>query len=250
MTQPVSLEEYARQADQSVAEAADQASQDLRNFSLPYISEGKPTGVDWNFVEAKEGKRYLQGYVPADNQGRVIGQSGVTIASGIDLGQHGPSDMKALNLYQGLIDRLTPYMKPTLRGAAAQDFLKKNPVSISDEEARMIDERAQTKRYNDVAGQYNAAVANEYGKNPPRFQGLPQGAQTAITDLAFQYGNLAARTPVFWDQVTTGQWQAAQDNLWNFHDAHEGRRREEAGLLSADIGSGLLPPPSIATGRR
>ena len=43
---------------------------------------------------------------------------------------------------------------------------------------------------------------------------------------------------------------AAQDNLWNFHDAHEGRRREEAGLLSADIGSGLLPPPSIATGRR
>ncbi|MBW9248887.1 MAG: hypothetical protein GJU72_07425 [Acidithiobacillus ferriphilus] len=75
------------------------------------------------------------------------------------------------------------------------------------------------------------------------FWSLPTGTQTAIVDLAFQYGpNLSVRTPNYWKQVTTGQWQAAIDNLRNFGDAYGPRRNAEANLISADIANGELPP--------
>ena len=251
MREPVSLEEWA---DQRVRESADLASRDMRHISLPYIDEERPAGVDWNFVEGREGVRRLDGYMPTDNgkaDGKVVGDSGVTVASGFDLGQHSPSDLKAMGLYQGLIDRLTPYMKPGLRREAAQKFLKDNPLAISDEEARMIDRRAQIKSYDDLAGRYNAATRNAYGPTgAPRFQDLPQGAQTAIADVAFQYGSLAAQTPNFWRQVTSGQWQGAYDNLMHFGDDHETRRKEDAGLIGPDIRSGLLPTPPSQPPRR
>jgi len=252
MQAPVSLEEWA---DQRVRESADRASRDMRHISLPYLDEKRPAGVDWDFVEEEEGERKLRGYMPTHNgkaDGKVLGDSGVTIASGFDLGQHSPSDLKAMGLYQGLIDRLTPYMKPGLRKEAAQKFLKDNPLAISDEEARMIDRRAQIKRYDALASRYNAAARNAYGAAPaPVFQDLPRGTQTAIADVAFQYGNLASRTPNFWRQVTTGQWQDAHGNLLNFQDDHKSRREEEARLLAPDIRAGLLPapPPPKPTGR-
>jgi hypothetical protein len=250
MREPVSLEEWT---DRRVRESADNASRDTRTLSLPYIDEERPAGVDWNFVERREGVQRLDGYVPTENgkaDGKVVGDSGVTVASGFDLGQHSPSDLKAMGLYQGLIDRLTPYMKPGLRKDAAQKFLKDNPLSISDEEARMIDRRAQIKSYDDLAGRYNAATRNAYGPAAAaRFQDMPQGAQTAIADVAFQYGNLATETPNFWRQVTTGQWQGARDNLMDFKDAYRTRREREAGLLDPNIQSGLLPAPPRTPGR-
>lgn len=135
MAEPISLEEWA---DRRVRESADRASRDMRTLSLPYIDEERPAGVDWNFVEGREGARRLDGYMPTENgkpDGKVVGNSGVTIASGFDLGQHSPADLKAMGLYQGLIDRLTPYMKPGLRKETAQKFLERNPLAISDEEA-------------------------------------------------------------------------------------------------------------------
>lgn len=108
----------------------------------------------------------------------------------------------------------------------------------------MIDRRAQIKKYDDLALQYNAATRNAYGAaSAPVFQDLPVGAQTAIADIAFQYGNLASRTPNFWRQVTTGQWQDAHSNLLDFQDDHRTRREGEANLFAPDIRSGLLPPP-------
>lgn len=244
MTEPVPLDETA---DQRVRDSADLASRDMRHISLPYIDEERPVGVDWGFIERREGVRRLDGYVPTHNgkaDGKVLGDSGVTIASGFDLGQHSPPDLKAMGLYQGLIDRLTPYMGPGLRKEAAQKFLEKNPLTISDKEARMIDRRAQIKRYDDLASQYDAATRNAYGAALAiRFRDLPQGTQTAIFDVAFQYGNLASRTPNFWRQITTGQWQEAHNNLLDFKDDYGHRRRKEAGLLAPDIRAGLLPAP-------
>jgi hypothetical protein len=152
-----------------------------------------------------------------------------------------------MGLYQGLIDRLTPYMKSTLRGTAAKEYLAKNPLRISDEEARLIDRRAQIKSYNDLAGRYNAATRNAYGATPaPRFQDLPPGAQTVIADVAFQYGSLPVKTPNFWQQVTTGQWDAAYNNLMNFGDKYGPRRELEARLLDRDIRAGRLPAAPLS----
>lgn len=49
--------------------------------------------IDWKFIAAREGAEVLIGYVPMKN-GKVFGISGVTIATGVDLGQRNESDLK------------------------------------------------------------------------------------------------------------------------------------------------------------
>jgi hypothetical protein len=49
--------------------------------------------------------------------------------------------------------------------------------------------------------------------------------------VAFQYGDLAKKTPNFWKQVTSGDWGAAKRNLLDFQDKYPTRRKKEAALL-------------------
>jgi hypothetical protein len=161
----------------------------------------------------------------------------VTIAAGFDLGGRNAADLQALGLPEDLITALTPYLG--LRGQAAQDYLVLNPLNITREQAQQVDALVFNSFYNAVARNYNAAAAPGL-----RFQGLPGEAQTAIVDLAHQYGtNLAAATPNFWRQITTGQWQEAYNNLMNFGDDYSPRRQAEAGLLLNAINAGTLPVP-------
>ena len=228
-----------------IAAAAAAAARNAEPYmSLPYIDEPRRPGPDSDYLEKKEGARKLKGYVPTYKSGKVVGKSGVTVASGFDLGQHDDRELRAMGFFPGLRDRLRPYMTKKLQGQAALNFVKENPVSITNEEARMIDRRAQTHKYDRIAGLYNAATARNYGPGAPRFEDLPSRTQTAIIGLSYQHGhNLAVATPDYWGQITSGQWQAAQDNLWNFGDAFETRRREEAELLKLDIAAGRLPAP-------
>ncbi len=65
-----------------------------------------PENIDWNFIAKEEGKRILKGYVPLPDKSK----SGVTIASGFDLGQHNESDLKGLKLSAALMKKLKPYL--------------------------------------------------------------------------------------------------------------------------------------------
>ena len=65
-----------------------------------------PENIDWNFIAKEEGKRILKGYVPLPDKSK----SGVTIASGFDLGQHNESDLKGLKLSAALTKKLKPYL--------------------------------------------------------------------------------------------------------------------------------------------
>jgi len=196
-----------------------------------------PAGVDWNFVRAREDVR-TDGYVPPDSHSHPDADSGVTIASGFDLGCRTAADLRKLGLPDDLVTSLTPYLG--LRGQAAQDYLTAHPLTITSPQQQTIDTPTFTSSYNKVADNYNAAQTTG-----TRFQDLPRSAQTAIVSVAHQYGtNLASATPHFWDQVTTGRWQDAQDNLMNFGDAHKSRRRLEGALMSDAISAGNLPPPS------
>jgi hypothetical protein len=49
--------------------------------------------------------------------------------------------------------------------------------------------------------------------------------------VAFQYGDLARRTPNFWRQVTEKKWADVIANLRNFGDHYATRRNVEADLL-------------------
>ncbi|MBK4668428.1 hypothetical protein JJQ10_15500, partial [Enterobacter hormaechei] len=65
--------------------------------------------------------------------------------------------------------------------------------------------------------------------------------RTAIVSVSYQYGqNLAAATPEFWKQVTSGRWADAVKNLNNFKDNFPTRRQSEAALIQADIAAGKL----------
>ncbi|HKU54888.1 MAG TPA: pesticin C-terminus-like muramidase [Rhizomicrobium sp.] len=199
-----------------------------------------PAGVDWGFINEREGV-LTRGYVPPDEHDLPDANSGVTIAAGFDLGRRTAADLRRLGLSDDMVTSLTPYLG--LRGQAAQDYLAAHPLNITQQQQQAIDTPTFTSAYNTVADNYNAAQ-----RTGTRFQDLPRSAQTAIISVAHQYGtNLAAATPHFWTQVTTGRWQDAHDNLMNFGDAYQSRRRLEAGLMSDAINAGNLPPaPNIA----
>jgi GH24 family phage-related lysozyme (muramidase) len=56
-----------------------------------------------------------------------------------------------------------------------------------------------------------------------------------VASVAFQYGDLSRRTPNFWRQVTSGDWDAALNNLRHFGDKYPTRRNKEADLLAKDL---------------
>jgi len=76
--------------------------------------------IDYTFLSDRKGGRKLLGYVP-DGGGS---KSGVTIATGFDLGQRNEADLKKLKLSKTLIDKLKPYLGLTKKSAI--DAIKKN----------------------------------------------------------------------------------------------------------------------------
>jgi len=193
-----------------------------------------PVGVDWKFIAEREGSR-TDGYVPLDKNKHPDANSGVTIAVGFDLGGRKVTDLQALGLSKDLTETLTPYLG--LHGQDAQNYLDSHPLNITADQAQQINTSAFNSYYNAVSNNYNND--NVIGV---RFVDLPQGAQTAIVSVAYQYGtNLSVATPNFWTQVTNGKWQEAYDNFMNFGDGYRTRRQLEAGQMLQAIQTGLLP---------
>lgn len=173
-------------------------------------------GVDFGFIKDLEGYK-TTGYVPKKD-GEVLGESGVTIASGFDLGQRGVQDLAGLP--EDLAIKLLPYL--SLKGKDA-DTIASN-LKVSKEEADIINEFAKQKAMSRLSRQW-------FGTTGTSFESLPSNKQTAVASVAFQYGDLAKKTPNFWRQVTDGDWSAAKRNLLDFKDKYPTRRKKEAALL-------------------
>jgi len=173
--------------------------------------------IDFKFIEALEGNVY-EGYVPNPK----TSQSGVTIACGFDLGQRSAVELHHL-FSKVLADKLSPYVG--LKKQQACDALKKLPLMISRSENAEINAQCKDEAELKLVTLWRNAQVNV------EFSDLSSACQTVIASVAFQYGNLAKRTPHFWRQVTSGDWQGAVDNLRNFGDAYSSRRNKEADLL-------------------
>jgi hypothetical protein len=197
--------------------------------------------IDIDFIrihESQDGRLYTTAYIPT-SKGIVSGKSGTTIGAGIDLGQMSLVQLQDLgNLSAAFVQLLTPYLgqNPGVNshatGQAALTYLNAHPLVIPQSDQSQLEtlqDDVEQKTIEQVVQNYNAVAYTN-------FWSLPGGAQTAIIDLAFQYGpNLAAKAPQFWKQVTTGQWQAAVDNLNDFGDQYPIRRKKEADKISNDI---------------
>jgi GH24 family phage-related lysozyme (muramidase) len=184
-------------------------------------SLSSPLKIDFKFISKLEGSS-CTGYVPDPKNS----QSGVTIASGFDIGQRSESELK--QAFTGdLCLKLLPYSNKNKQDAC--DTLARQPLIISQEEADNINFYSHKNAQKKLIQEWQAA--NSYTD----FELLCSECQTVVASVAFQYGSLAIKTPNFWHQVTSGDWQAAYQNLRNFGDKYPSRRNTEADLLATKL---------------
>lgn len=184
-----------------------------------------PLAVDFAFIHRLEGAQVTVAYVP-DPEGS---DSGVTIASGFDLGQRRLDDLRSLGLSDALCTRCEPYLG--LKKHDAVSKLELEPLTLTDDEALAIDKAVRRQHLDQLIRGFNAA-------SDVSFEDLPPACQTVVASVSFQYGAaLGSRTPNFWRQVTSGDWEGALGNLRNFGDRYRTRRNKEADLLATVVES-------------
>ena len=168
----------------------------------------------------------MDGYVPDPHGSR----SGVTIATGFDLGARNANDLRLLNLPRDLVAKLTPYLG--FQSHDAVRVLRRAPLTITEAEAAAIDRAVKARATADLIAAYDAAAP----AGSPGFAGLPAAAQTVIASVAFQYGSLPAAAPRFWGLVVARDWAGAVRELRDFGDSYPTRRNLEADLLETVVG--------------
>ena len=198
-------------------------------------------GIDMQFLSRLEGSvscGYVPSYRRGPRKGEAIGQSGVTIGIGCDLGGRSEADLLRLGLPTDLVEKLKPYLGKRRR--EAQQALASRPLRLNDAEAALLSAAIASEIFTRLAARYNQAIADIRGTR--LFHELPWQAQTAIASVAYQYGdNLPRATPRFWAKAIAQDWSALADALENFGDAYAPRRCQEALLLRrmlADEGAG------------
>ncbi|MGN6528029.1 MAG: pesticin C-terminus-like muramidase [Burkholderiaceae bacterium] len=199
--------------------------------------DGAKVDVDWGFIREREGDK-LDGYVP-DASGS---SSGVTIATGIDLGQRSGSDIDKLDITDDLKKKLKPYCLKT--GKDATDLLAKSPLSITADEASALTKAVKGPMLDALIKEYDAAVDKANAADHcsrVHFAELPGSVQTALASAQFQYNSLSSRTQNYWKQVTQQKWDEASKNLKNFGDRYKTRRKLEAGLIDDAIAAAVPP---------
>lgn len=191
--------------------------------------------IDWQFIESLEGSNVLQGYVPKDRFDRPIGKSGVTIGTGIDIGQ-----LTALDLLH-LLDRINPFpldLFKNLRhytdqiGTKALTALTRRPLEISKEDSLLLVTAMRAKVANQLAMQWKLSTLND-------FSVLPAEAQTVLFSLAWNFGtNLREALPNTWlhfvDGYFSNSWGKVYEWLKKFPSKNpklRARREKEAEYL-------------------
>lgn len=180
--------------------------------------------VDWGFIEEAEGRR-LVGYVPT-RFGLPIGQSGVTIATGFDIGQRGLYELRSLGLPGYLCEKFAPYCLK--RRWDALRVLKARPLRVSDSEASLIDRAVRSQIVNRVAEVFEEDTKRSFLELSPEWQ-------TVVASLAYNLGpNLRVKYPTLWAAICLGdtEWLLRQLRTWTTNvPGIKARRMAEARLL-------------------
>ena len=169
--------------------------------------------VDVVEIANYEGNK-LEGYVP-DAKGS---KSGVTIASGLDLGARSVNDLKGLP--ENIITKLKPFLGLTGDKAVA----RAKELNITDEEAKIINTFAHKQSLTKLKKKWE----KDSGQS---FDLLSKEQATVLASVAFQYGNLKTETPTFYKLALAGDWQGVYEELIDFGDNYPTRRKKEAAYL-------------------
>ena len=186
-----------------------------------------------------EGKAIARGYIPCrqgtyygdgPERGEPLGASGVTVATGVDLGQQTMKGLAAMGISDSTLAVLAPYIG--LQKQAALKKLQRDPFILTSEQVEEID-RAVHNRYIDQA-------ASLFGRE--QFENAPKEVQAVSVSLHYQFGNpRRPESPALqkaWENMRRGAYKEAAEclrnpELWSVpHRAYMQRRRAEAAILN------------------
>ena len=219
--------------------------------------------VDWELLARFEGAGVLKGYVPGSGEGQ--GHSGVTVATGVDVGQMSNLDFfRAQGIPAETLAKLQPYVG--LKGDAAFKALSHRPLHITREEAALLDAAAFRMCVEPYEAYYNRAV-KAANKEAPILAELDKRIATILISLCWNFGGgWGKRFPASNHFAVVQNWLALARELWHWsgvgrtdeminnrkpeYQIRRGlllRRREEAKYLGSAINAGVdsisQPPP-------
>jgi hypothetical protein len=180
--------------------------------------------IDWDFIGELEGFR-LKGYVPNPE----TSNSGVTVASGVDLGQVTQAELATFPA--ALQPLLQPYIG--LKGQEAVAALEATPLALSVDQCEELDALVEDTETAPMRAKY----LHDAGVD---FRTLPKVPQTVIASVTFQYGSTWVRCPKFWGFAVKRDWHGMSSDLKNFGDSYGPRRLREAQYLDRWLNSTAL----------
>jgi len=186
-----------------------------------------------------EGKAIARGYIPcyqgtyyggdSPDKGAPLGASGVTIATGVDLGQQTMKGLAVMGISASTLAILAPYI-----GLQKQEALKKlqsDPFTITAEQVEEIDTA--------VHNRYIEQAATIFGRE--LFENAPKEAQAVAVSLHYQFGTpKRPDSPGLanaWANMQQGAYKEAAECLRNpsnwsaSHQIYMPRRKAEAAIL-------------------
>jgi hypothetical protein len=178
--------------------------------------------IDWAFVERQESRK-LTAYVPKDS-GKNL--SGVTVGTGIDLGQRDRAEIMNTFIPDDLKRKILPYA--LLKGDKAREALRLRPLTLTNDEVTALDTAIQR--------QFLYRLETRFDRDAEaHFDCLPAEAQTVLMSLAWNFGPaLDKALPTAWGFAIVGRWDQMADFIENMpcvEKALKSRRKREADLL-------------------
>ena len=190
-----------------------------------------------------EGPQMHRGYIPCNIAGggtsnykggarpeRYIpmGASGVTVATGVDLGQTSAAELESMGVPREIIAKLRPYIG--LQKTKAVMALYNRPFVLTKAEADVLDAK--------MHGHHVEMIARRYDKDAGEgaFETLPWQAQAVIFSLLYQCGCTGGpkKDPATWRALCQKNWLTASKRLMTreYWSGYSNRRRAEGQILA------------------
>lgn len=203
------------------------------------------TKVDFAFIAAREGDQWLRGYIPM-SKGKVLGKSGMTVASGFDIGQWSTDELDKLKFPDALMAKIKMFASPNrFKGMTRAEVVKKvgqlGPVpELTKDEADLCDGAVFSKILGDAITAWNSST--DFGV--PKFTALPGGWQTVWLSRVYQEGSNPRSVEAirFRNTATAGDWQGAITKLRAYTGFTKTRANQEADLLAKELPPPMAPP--------
>jgi hypothetical protein len=167
---------------------------------LDKLNDTNGLKIDWDHIAKEEGGHQVKAYIPwaPCMKGN---HSGVSVGTGIDIGQVGKNELKKrINNYKSedigiemskkeredLYKKLDPYIG--LKQQAACDYLKAHPLELTEKEADFLTMEGKSHHLDRTKDQFENV--NKTNKKARQFADLSKEEQSTLLSLEFNRGNL------------------------------------------------------------